>query len=69
LNGIVLIGHGSIKSASGAAMIRLTARLREQGVAPVAEAGFLNYSRPTLAEAIENVSVWAWIDSLFSPIF
>lgn len=52
MNGIVLIGHGSIKSASGAAMIRLAARLREQGVAPVAEAGFLNYSRPTLAEAI-----------------
>ena len=54
MNGIVLIGHGSIKSASGAAMIRLAARLREMGVAPVAEAGFLNYSRPTLTEAIEK---------------
>lgn len=54
MNGIVLIGHGSIKSTSGGAMIRLTARLRERAVAPVAEAGFLNYSRPTLAEAIEK---------------
>ncbi len=54
MNGIVLIGHGSIKSASGGAMIRLAARLREMGVAPVAEAGFLNFSRPTLAEAIEK---------------
>lgn len=54
MNGIVLIGHGSIKSASGAAMIRLAARLREMGAAPVAEAGFLNYSRPTLEEAIEK---------------
>lgn len=54
MNGVVLIGHGSIKSASGAAMIRLAARLREMGVAPVAEAGFLNYSRPTLEEAIEK---------------
>ncbi len=54
MNGIVLIGHGSIKSASGGAMIRLAARLREMGVAQVAEAGFLNYSRPTLAEAIEK---------------
>lgn len=54
MNGIVLIGHGSIKTASGAAMIRLAARLREQGVAPVAEAGFLNYSRPTLEDAIEK---------------
>lgn len=54
MNGIVLIGHGSIKSASGAAMIRLVARLREQRVAQVVEAGFLNYSHPTLTEAIEK---------------
>ena len=54
MNGIVLIGHGSLKSASGAAMIRLAARLREQRVAQVVEAGFLNYSRPTLSAAIEK---------------
>ncbi len=52
MNGIVLIGHGSLRSDSGASMIRLAARLRERGVAPIAEAGFLNYSRPTLAEAV-----------------
>ena len=69
MNGIVLIGHGSIKSASGAAMIRLAARLREQGVAPVAEAGFLNYSRPTLAEAIEKC-VGLGVDRFFvQPYF
>ena len=33
-------------------MIRLAARLRERGVAPIAEAGFLNFSRPTIAEAV-----------------
>lgn len=69
MNGIVLIGHGSIKSASGAAMIRLAARLREMGVAPVAEAGFLNYSRPTLAEAIEKC-IGQGIERLFvQPYF
>lgn len=69
MNGIVLIGHGSIKSAGGAAMIRLAARLREQGVAPVAEAGFLNYSRPTLAEAIEKC-VGMGVEKLFvQPYF
>ncbi len=51
---IVLIGHGSLKSASGAAMIRIAARLRECGVAPIAEASFLNFNRPTLAEAVER---------------
>ena len=52
MNGVVLIGHGSLHSDSGASMIRLAARLRERGVAPVAEAGFLNFSRPTIAEAV-----------------
>lgn len=69
MNGIVLIGHGSVKSASGASMIRLAARLREQAVAPVAEAGFLNYSRPTLAEAVEKC-VAQGVDRLFvQPYF
>ncbi|MFZ1752174.1 MAG: sirohydrochlorin chelatase [Caldilineaceae bacterium] len=69
MKGIVLIGHGSIKNASGAAMIRLAARLREQGVAPVVEAGFLNYSRPTLAETIEKC-VGLGVDWLFvQPYF
>ena len=52
MNSIVLIGHGSIHSDSGASMIRLAARLRERGVVPIAEAGFLNFSRPTIAEAV-----------------
>ena len=52
MNSVVLIGHGSLHSDSGASMIRLAARLRERGVAPIAEAGFLNFSRPTIAEAV-----------------
>ena len=52
MNSIVLIGHGSLHSDSGASMIRLAARLRERDVAPIAEPGFLNFSRPTIAEAV-----------------
>jgi sirohydrochlorin cobaltochelatase len=54
MRAIVIIGHGSLRSASGAAMIRIAARLRERGVAPIAEASFLNFNRPTLAEAVER---------------
>jgi sirohydrochlorin cobaltochelatase len=54
MHAIVLIGHGSLRSASGASMIRIAARLNEQGIAPLVEACFLNYSRPTLAEAVEK---------------
>ena len=52
MHSVVLIGHGSLHSDSGASMIRLAARLRERGAAPIAEAGFLNFSRPTMAEAV-----------------
>ena len=35
-------------------MIRLAALLRKRGVAPIATAGFLNFSRPTVADAVER---------------
>ncbi len=36
-------------------MLRLAARLREAGTAPLVGAGFLNYSRPPLAEALARL--------------
>lgn len=48
----ILIGHGSLRSESGAAMIRIAARLRASGVSPLAEACFLNFSRPTLDDMV-----------------
>jgi sirohydrochlorin ferrochelatase len=54
MKAVVLIGHGSLLSESGKAMIRLAARLQKHGVAPIVRPGFLNYSQPTLAEAIEK---------------
>ncbi|NJM07584.1 phosphoadenylyl-sulfate reductase [Candidatus Gracilibacteria bacterium] len=46
MQAVILVGHGSLRRASGAAMIRLAARLREIGAAPIVGASFLNYSRP-----------------------
>lgn len=69
---IILIGHGSLRSASGASMIRIAARLRTEGLCPginteglcpginteglarVVEPAFLNFSRPTLADALQR---------------
>jgi sirohydrochlorin cobaltochelatase len=51
---VLLVGHGSLRAGAGAAMIRLATRVREAGVAPIAAAGFLNYSRPTFNEALER---------------
>ena len=45
----VVAGHGSLRSAGGAAMLRIAARLRGVGGVELAEAGFINFSRPALA--------------------
>ncbi len=65
----ILIGHGSVLGASGSAMIRLAARLREQGVLPIVEAAFLNYSRPTLAEAVAKCVDLGATSILVQPYF
>jgi sirohydrochlorin cobaltochelatase len=54
MKSILLIGHGSLRQASGAAMIRLAALLRKRSVVPIATAAFLNFSRPTFAEGLER---------------
>lgn len=49
---VMLVGHGSLRRGSGASMIRLAARLRQVGITTIAQAAFLNYSRPSVAEGI-----------------
>jgi sirohydrochlorin ferrochelatase len=55
MNSILLIGHGSLKQASGAAMIRLAALLRKRGVVPISTAAFLNFSKPTFQDGLERL--------------
>lgn len=52
MKAIVLVGHGSLVSDSGKAMIRLAKQINQHGAAPIVEAGFLNYSQPTLRDAV-----------------
>jgi sirohydrochlorin cobaltochelatase len=54
MNAILLVGHGSLKQASGASMIRLAALLRKRGVVPVSTAAFLNFSKPSFQDGIER---------------
>lgn len=53
---VIIIGHGSLRSASGASMIRIAARLRAEGITGRSniqvEPAFLNFSRPTLVDAL-----------------
>ncbi len=51
---VILVGHGSLRPASGAAMIRLAARAQEAAVAPLVAAGFLNYSQPSFITTLDR---------------
>jgi len=65
----VLVGHGSLHSDSGQAMLQIAVLLRDQGVTPVVEAGFLNFSRPTMAEAVEKAVAQGVDQVIVQPYF
>jgi sirohydrochlorin cobaltochelatase len=69
MRAVLLIGHGSLRPGSGAAMIRLAARAREAGVAPIVEAGFLNYSRPRFAQALARCVAQGAAEVIIQPYF
>lgn len=65
----VLVGHGSLHSDSGQAMLQIAALLCEQKVAPVVEAGFLNFSQPTMSEAVEKAVARGVNHVIIQPYF
>lgn len=65
----ILVGHGSIHSDSGKSMIRIAARLREQAIMPIVEAGFLNYNQPTLADAVHKSKARGATTVIVQPYF
>ncbi|NOK61932.1 MAG: hypothetical protein GFH27_549289n373 [Chloroflexi bacterium AL-W] len=69
MRAVLLVGHGSLQSASGAAMIRLAARAQEAGVAPIVRAGFLNYSQPTFADVLERCVTAGATEVVVQPYF
>lgn len=69
MQAVILVGHGSLRSASGAAMIRLAARAQKAGVAPLVKAGFLNYSRPRFAETLDRVVARGATEVVVAPYF
>ena len=69
MRAVLLVGHGSLRTGSGAAMIRLAARARAAGLAPIAGAGFLNYSRPTFAEALARCVAQGAAEVVVQPYF
>ncbi|MCA9836008.1 MAG: sirohydrochlorin chelatase [Trueperaceae bacterium] len=69
MKAILLIGHGALNKASGAAMIRHAALLRQEGLAPIATAGFLNFSEPTFAQALTRCMDKGATEVIVQPYF
>lgn len=65
----VLVGHGSLQSESGRAMLQVAELLRAKQVASVIEAGFLNYSQPTLADAVGQAVAQGATRIIVQPYF
>jgi sirohydrochlorin cobaltochelatase len=66
---VVLVGHGSVRAGSGAAMFRLAERARAAGMAPIVAAGFLNYRRPTFAEVLAGCVADGATEVIVQPYF
>lgn len=51
---IILFSHGSVLCGAGQNLADLAVRLRERGIAPIAEVGYLNYSEPRFIDTFRR---------------
>jgi sirohydrochlorin ferrochelatase len=51
---VIILGHGSKKAGAGDALRRILAEVKKQGGYDVIEQAFLQYVKPTLADALEH---------------
>ncbi len=51
MHAIILFSHGSVLCGAGENLFALAREMEARGDAPVVEAGFLNYSKPTFEDA------------------
>jgi sirohydrochlorin ferrochelatase len=69
MDAIVLFSHGSVLCGSGEALLAHAAGLRERGLAPIVEIGYLNYSEPPFSEAVERCVTAGATRILVTPYF
>ena len=69
MNAVILFSHGSLLCGAGEALKVHALRLRERGIAPIVEVGYLNYSTPPFAETVENVVAQGATRIVVAPYF
>lgn len=69
MDAVILFSHGSVLCGAGEALKAHAVRLREAGLAPVVEVGYLNYSEPLFAEAVDRCVAAGAARLLVAPYF
>lgn len=69
MNAVILFSHGSLLCGAGEALLAQASRLRERGIAPIVEVGYLNYSEPPFADTVAQVVRAGAARILVTPYF
>lgn len=69
MDAVILFSHGSLLCGAGEALKEQATRLKMQGVAPVVEVGYLNYSDPPFYEAVGRCVAQGANRVLVTPYF
>ena len=69
MDAIVLFSHGSVLCGSGVALDAHAQRLRESGIAPIVEVGYLNYSEPAFGDTVARCVLAGATRILVAPYF
>ena len=69
MDAVILFSHGSLLCGAGEALKVHAARLRERGIAPIVEVGYLNYSTPPFAETVDRVVAQGATRVIVAPYF
>ncbi|HEX2834190.1 MAG TPA: CbiX/SirB N-terminal domain-containing protein [Thermoanaerobaculia bacterium] len=54
MDAILLFSHGSVLCGAERNLLELAERMHARGDAPIVEVGFLNYTEPTFAQAVQR---------------
>lgn len=66
---VILFSHGSLLCGAGEALNVHADRLKKEGLAPIVEVGYLNYSEPLFAETVDKVAALGAVRILVTPYF
>lgn len=69
MNAVILFSHGSLLCGSGESLKAHAARLKQAGIAPIVEFGYLNYTDPAFADTVRKCAAAGATKIIVTPYF